>query len=493
MGIVYIIWSRDTGTYKIGYSRAKNAKSRLEAVKTGHPFSLQLVREWTVNNPRKLEERLHARFSAKRIRGEWFSLDESDLTEADAVVRTFDDNGEERKQRKRSTRRVALYSRDNKGYHFADPRALFVLGTKFYLRFEMDGTRQWEALPKGTNHKEARKLLLDKEIELENQMVIVPGLKQAPPKPSVISGYTSIHSAIDAYIDALWAEGNLRAKTIKGKKFELYRWMGWCSKQFMEQLDRSDMIAFRDRLLGEGLADWTVESNMMSVTTMLKHNPLRSVVGLVKPQDWVEIPDSEPEPYTVEEVHALLRVASGDESLLIRFLVGTGCRDMEVGHLRWEDIDWSEKTIWVRSKKCNCSECAQSKGIWKPKTRAGTRKVPISDALVVDLKKRRKPSGLVFPAPGGGVDRHYYRIIETLAAKAGVENPGVHRFRDTWATSMLRNGVDIFTLRKWIGHEGLETLKLYADSLKAKDQQARDAANMQDRYSLAARAAHAAD
>lgn len=44
------------------------------------------------------------------------------------------------------------------------------------------------------------------------------------------------------------------------------------------------MIAFRDRLLAEGFADWTVESNMMTVTTMLKHNPLKQVVGLLKPR-----------------------------------------------------------------------------------------------------------------------------------------------------------------------------------------------------------------
>lgn len=177
---------------------------------------------------------------------------------------------------------------------------------------------------------------------------------------------------------------------------------------------------------------------------------------------------------------ALQEVATVDERLLIRFFVGTGMRDMEVAHLEWTDIDWADKT--VRSQ-------AKPKHGWKPKTRAGTRTIPIADSLVRDLKARRKAEGLVFPAPRGGVDRHYLRIMETLAKKAGIENPGVHRFRDTWATDMLRNGVDIFTLRRWIGHEGLDTLRLYAESLKSKDERARAAANRQDRYALAASAA----
>jgi hypothetical protein len=37
----------------------------------------------------------------------------------------------------------------------------------------------------------------------------------------------------------------------------------------------------------------------MTVNTMLKHNPLKQVTGLLRTQDWPEIPDSEPNPYTV--------------------------------------------------------------------------------------------------------------------------------------------------------------------------------------------------
>ena len=339
--------------------------------------------------------------------------------------------------------RVSVYRRDSNGkYHFCDPRGNYSRDTTFVLRYEAEkGHRVWETLPPGIDPTTARRKATERELVLMSP----PTLSKAPAKPKPVPGFTRIKDAVDAYLDALWAEGNLVPKTIKGKKFELYRWMGWTTKQDIEELGREDMIAFRDRLLAEGFADWTVESNMMTVTTMLKHNPLKQVVGLLKPQDWVEIPDSDPNPYTVEEVKALQEVATVDERLLIRFFVGTGMRDMEVAHLEWTDIDWADKTVRIQAKP---------KHGWKAKTRAGTRTIPIADSLVRDLKARRKAEGLVFPAPRGGVDRHYLRIMETLAKKAGIENPGVHRFRDTWATDMLRNGVDIFTLRRWIGHEG---------------------------------------
>lgn len=42
-----------------------------------------------------------------------------------------------------------------------------------------------------------------------------------------------------------------------------------------------------------------------------------------------------------------------------------------------------------------------------------------------------------------------------------------HRFRDTYITDKVQENVDLLTLRKWVGHENLETLKLYSEALRA--------------------------
>ena len=60
----------------------------------------------------------------------------------------------------------------------------------------------------------------------------------------------------------------------------------------------------------------------------------------------------------------------------------------------------------------------------------------------------------------------------------------MHRFRDTYVTDKVQEGIDLLTLRVWVGHENLETLKLYAQALRNKDERARAAANAQDRYTL---------
>lgn len=327
------------------------------------------------------------------------------------------------------------------------------------------------------------------EREQELRLGVAAPVDQQPKRQASSAGEldSTIRPAIMKYIDALHAENNLRPRTIKDKQTELERWADRCPARRLEDVTRQHLLAFRDWFRKEGYEEWTTKTNLTTVVTFLKHNPVKSVVGLLKPEDWPDIEDTEPEPYTVEEVHALQSVATEFERLLIRFFVGTGCRDMEVATLEWDDIDFVRKTVRIHKKVLT------NFGLWKPKTRAGTRTIPISDALCRDLKaaKVKTKNTLVFPAPHGGVDHHFLRIIHRLAKQVGIRGAKLHRFRDSYITDQVQRGVDLLTLRVWIGHENLETLKLYAQALQNGDERARAAANGQDRYTLYEQAAAA--
>jgi site-specific recombinase XerD len=52
-------------------------------------------------------------------------------------------------------------------------------------------------------------------------------------------------------------------------------------------------------------------------------------------------------------------------------------------------------------------------------------------------------------------------ILTRRAQKAGVEEPSLRDFRRAFALAMLRNGTDIFTLAKLMGHEGITVLQRY--------------------------------
>jgi integrase/recombinase XerD len=52
-------------------------------------------------------------------------------------------------------------------------------------------------------------------------------------------------------------------------------------------------------------------------------------------------------------------------------------------------------------------------------------------------------------------------VLTRRAADAKVKQPSLHSFRRAFALAMLRNGTDIYTLAKLMGHEGITVLQRY--------------------------------
>lgn len=72
---VYVIRDRKTRHVKIGIS--VDPRKRLSSLRTGSPTGMDLL--WTSPGGRMLERYLHERFSAHRIRGEWFDFSGCDV------------------------------------------------------------------------------------------------------------------------------------------------------------------------------------------------------------------------------------------------------------------------------------------------------------------------------------------------------------------------------------------------------------------------------
>lgn len=76
-GVVYLLKIKDKKQYKIGVST--KFKSRYDKLSTLMPFELITINKIKSNDIYALEEKLHKKFSDKRINGEWFELEKKDV------------------------------------------------------------------------------------------------------------------------------------------------------------------------------------------------------------------------------------------------------------------------------------------------------------------------------------------------------------------------------------------------------------------------------
>ncbi|MGA2502482.1 MAG: tyrosine-type recombinase/integrase [Anaerolineales bacterium] len=188
----------------------------------------------------------------------------------------------------------------------------------------------------------------------------------------------------------------------------------------------------------------------------------------VEPQGWSnpickvkapKVPVEPLDPVSFETVAQMVKACphntfTGDrDAAIFLCLLDTGARAKEFLSINLDDINQARGDILIR----------QGKGR-KPRTVYIGKQS--KRALRRYLNHRRDDcSALWVTHPRYISERLSYdglrEILYRLARKAGVNKPSLHDFRRAFALSMLRNGTDIFTLAKLMGHEGISVLQRY--------------------------------
>lgn len=157
---------------------------------------------------------------------------------------------------------------------------------------------------------------------------------------------------------------------------------------------------------------------------------------------------------TKPEVMEMFRVASGSKRdlILLKCMYYLGFRNSEVQNLLIEDIDTINRTVKV----------VQGKG-------KKDRYVPIPPGFMEDLKEYAgKRSGPLLRGRSGEAgllsDRHIRRLVKKYAELAGVrkhEEIHPHTLRHSYATHLQNKGVPLNIIQNMLGHERLETTRIY--------------------------------
>ncbi|CAN5131264.1 site-specific integrase [soil metagenome] len=160
-----------------------------------------------------------------------------------------------------------------------------------------------------------------------------------------------------------------------------------------------------------------------------------------------------------------------------------GLRSGELQALRWEDVDLASGLIRVER-----AYDPKARQFIEPKSKAGTRKVPIPAALRESLiewnLRSGRTAGLVFGrTPESPVDvRALVRRAETAWKNANpkLEPISPHEARHTFASLMIAAGVNAKALSTYLGHSSIQiTFDTYGHLMPGNEE---EAAGLLDAY-----------
>lgn len=175
---------------------------------------------------------------------------------------------------------------------------------------------------------------------------------------------------------------------------------------------------------------WAVRSNKLS------KNPIAYM-------ERYKIDEKEPRFLKQEEVRAVLQKAAETRIyLVVAMAIYTGMRQGEILRLDWKDIDFEGKSIIVKFSKPG-----------------KFRKIPLHSDLAAILKAHRKDDGLIYEGALKTIDWEMILIRRELSKIAHFR---FHDLRHTFASLLIKSGVDIYTVSKLLGHSQVTTTQIYS-------------------------------
>jgi site-specific recombinase XerD len=248
-------------------------------------------------------------------------------------------------------------------------------------------------------------------------------------------------------------------------------------RRYVDEVVHSDVRKFQVALQNRGMSPRTVKNRHASVKAFLKYlrYDFQSDDAAGKPFPKTPRFDEElPEIYTDWQLNDLFsKVTSAKENLLYQVLLETGLRERDAMPLEWTDINHETKKLKV-----------QPKPRWKSRIKTyEQREQSLSDGLLARPSAYHRDhageSSLIF-GKEGKLDGHMLRTLKRRVRAAGLncgkcegclmENPkrsreceewGLHKFRATYGTKLLRDGLDIRTVQKMMGHKELASTMRY--------------------------------
>ncbi len=286
-------------------------------------------------------------------------------------------------------------------------------------------------------------------------------------RSEMVAGRWDIHETEDVLFSDLiqeyfeYAQANNAASTSSIKIYRMEAHLvPYFGDMLLSRITPQMVDSYKTARIREGASPNTVNHELTNMSHMLKmairwgyidRNILSSVERMKFPE--------KPRRFLSQEEIQILMESARDSHIypIIVTAIHTGMRKSELFNLQYSDIDFSQGTITVQSKKDWHTKNYKSRTL---------QMTPVLQKLLADHRKKQAESGIqsgyVFTYKG---EKIKYGIDETLGIvmeKAGLQGVTLHTFRHTFASQLVMAGVPLRDVQELMGHKSFETTLRYA-------------------------------
>ena len=229
-------------------------------------------------------------------------------------------------------------------------------------------------------------------------------------------------------------------------------------EDYIKKITSNDIDLFLKRLAEQGYSSKSLKDQTNIVKMIFKYATIHGYIEQ-NPAQYISPPKGKPkvtrEPLTDEQIRAVESNIDKDFGLLAYFLMYTGLRKGEALALTYGDIDRKNNTISVGKSIEHVNNKPHLK---EPKTKAGTRTVPLLNKIKNVLPKGKK-NEIIFNQDGGYMTATYYdRHWQNYKKETGL-NITAHQLRHTFTTLLFEFGIDMKDSQEILGHSDISTTR----------------------------------
>ncbi len=228
-----------------------------------------------------------------------------------------------------------------------------------------------------------------------------------------------------------------------------------CGAHETKHINQSLIERYMKFCLSRGNKNITINKRIGMLTAMFKRTanaglitmPEYTVTKLKEAKAKIEVIQKE------DVMKILNRIDSMKLShqVIIYILLSTGIRRNEVVNIKIHNIDFKNKSIYLEHTKSG-----------KPRYCYFGEK--LESLLKLQIAEAIPGNPYLFPSKTGHMDKQSVSgFLYYLKKILDIDILSSHKFRHLYATQLLKNGADIYTVKELLGHEKLENTQRYLD------------------------------